>query len=443
VIRSAFLLAVVVMLIAAARSFLPEEASQTSLVGSGAALAFGFVLLAALQTGTLVSGLRLPRLTGYLLCGFIAGPSVLGYVTERMVTDLKLVNNVAIGLIALSAGGELNFKRLRPRFRAILSVGGVCIVVAIALITAACFALSRFLPFMDGMDAFHRAIVSLTMGTVLAALSPTVTLALLNETGSDGPISETILGIVVFADLAIIFAFAAVNALANGVFGAAGGEAVTSTGAATELVIHIFGSLVVGSVLGAFIALYIKKVNQRLALFVFGICFLSAEAGTRLHLDPLLMCLAAGLFVENLTDIKGAELIHDIEAASMPVFAVFFAVAGAGLHWSIFKAVAGTAIVLAIVRAFALLVAARVGMRLGAVPEGHRKTIPWGLLSQSGIAIGLSILVEKHFAGWGKGASACLFGAVMLNEMIGPVLFRNALMRSGEAGRKEAVAGAH
>jgi Kef-type K+ transport system membrane component KefB len=437
-IRSTFLLAIVVTLIAAARSFLPDE---SPLIGSGAALAFGFVLLAALQTGTIVSAVKMPRLTGYLLCGFIAGPSVLNFVTERMVTDLKLVNNVAIGLIALSAGGELNFKRLRPRLRAILSVGGVCIVIAIGLLTVAIFALSRFLPFMAEMDGYHRVVVSLTMATVLAALSPTVTLALLNETGAEGPISETILGIVVLADLAIIFTFAAVNALANSAFGALEGASVG--GVARDLLIHIFGSLATGAVLGVIIALYLKKLNARVALFIFGVCFLSAEAGVRLNLDPLLMCLSAGLFLENLTEVKGAELIHDIEAASMPVFAVFFAVAGAGLHWAIFRKVAVIAFALSGVRAVALLVGARFGMAMGNVPAEQRKTIPYGLLSQSGIAIGLAVLVEKHFPGWGAGASACLLGAVMVNELVGPVLFKNALEKSGEAGKKAAVAGAH
>ncbi len=435
-IRAVFLLAMVVVLIAAARSFLPEE---TSLVGSGAALAFGFVLLAALQSGTIFAGFRLPRLTGYLVCGFVVGPSVLNFVTERMVNDLKLVNGVAIGLIALSAGGELNFRRLRPRIRAIVSIGSISLVLAVGIITAAIFALSRFLPFMSGMDAFHRGVVALTMGVVLSALSPTVALALIGETGAAGPISETILGVVVMADLAIVLSFAGVNALANSVFGAvdAGGNAVN------ELMIHIFGSMGVGIVIGILLTIYLKKVNQRVALFVFGVCFLCAEAGTHLHLDPLLMCLSAGLFLENLTDIEGAKLVHDIESASMPVFAVFFAVAGAGLHWSVFKKVAAIACVLALVRAAAMIVGARVGMAIGRVPENQRSTIPYGMLSQSGIAIGLSVLVAKHFAGWGEGASACLLGAVMINEMIGPVLFRGALLRSGEAGKKEAIVGAH
>ena len=438
-IRAVFLLVVVVLLIAAARSFLPEETSQQT-VGSGAALAFGFVLLAALQTGTIFSGVRLPRLTGYLACGFIAGPSVLNFVTDDMVNDLKLVNGVAIGLIALSAGGELNFKRLRGRFRAILSIATVSVGAAILLISAAVFALSAFLPFMDGMSMLQRGVIALTMGVVLGALSPTVTLALISETGASGPICETLLGVVVVADLAIVFAFAGVNALANSVFGSVGGG---DTGGVPELMVHIFGSILAGALVGVVFTVYLKKVNQRIALFVFGVCFLCAEAGTRLHLDPLLICLTAGLFLENLTDIEGSKLIHEIESASMPVFAVFFAVAGAGLHWNLFKSVAPLAVALALVRATAMFLGSKLGMAIGAVPQNQRKTIPFGLLSQSGVAIGLCVLLAKHFAGWGERASTCLLGAVMINEMIGPILFRNALLRSEEAGKRPAVAGNH
>jgi Kef-type K+ transport system membrane component KefB len=433
-LRAIFLLTIVVVLIAAARSFLPEE---TSLVGSGAALAFGFVLLAALQSGTIFGSLRMPRLTGYLTCGFIVGPSVLNFVTERMVSDLKLVNGVAIGLIALSAGGELNFKRLRPRIRAILSIGAVTLLTSVAVLSTTLFFASRFLPFMTDMNLTQRIVASLTMGVVFSCLSPTVTLALISETGSSGPICETVLGIVVMADLVVVFSFAGVNALASSTF---------NTGAASgvsELMIHIFGSIGVGCVLGLVFTLYLKKVAQRVALFVFGVCFLCAEAGTRLHLDPLLMCLTAGLFLENLTDIQGDQLIHDIESASMPVFAVFFAVAGAGLHWKVFKTVWVAAIILAIIRGIAMNIGARLGMAIGRVPAYQRKTIPFAMLSQSGITLGLCILLGKHFPGWGEGAGAMLLGAVMINEMLGPILFRGALLRSDEAGKRDAVVAPH
>jgi Kef-type K+ transport system membrane component KefB len=334
-------------------------------------------LLAALQSGTIFGGLRLPRLTGYLLCGFLAGPSVANLVTERMLADLKLVNGVAIGLIALTAGGELNFRKLRGKLGAIVSTGGGVLLTAMIAITAVVFVLSPFLGFMGQLSVAQRAVVALTMGVVFSALSPTVTLALISETGSAGPISDMALGIVVVGDLVIVFAFAAVNALASGTFG--GSEA----GGLGALLFHIFGSVGAGVVLAIVLLLFLRYVNRRVALFVFGICFLCAEAGTRVHLDPLLTCLTAGLFLENLTDVQGR------------------------------------------------------------VPPDQRKWLHFAFYSQSGVAIGLAVLIKQRFEGWGEGASACLLGGVMINEMIGPVLFKTALARSGEVGRRAAQVVAH
>jgi Kef-type K+ transport system membrane component KefB len=434
VIRAAILLAMVVMLVAAARSFLPQE---TSLVGSGATLAFGFVLLAALQSGTLFHGLRLPRLTGYLVCGFLAGPSITNLVTERMLGDLKLVNGVAIGLIALSAGGELSFRRIRGRLLAILATGGGALVAATVVITVALLAASPLLGFIAEMPWDQRAVVALTMGVVFSALSPTVTLALISETGAAGPISEMSLGIVVVGDLVIVVAFAAVNALASATFGH------EDAGGMTALLWHLFGSIGGGVLFALVLFVYLKLVNVRVPLFVFGMCFLCAEAGTRLHLDPLLVCLTAGLFLENLTDIEGDKLVHEIQPAAMPTFAVFFAVAGAGLHWDVFKLVAPIAVGLALVRAAALFGGGRLGMAASGLPPAERKWLHFAFYSQSGVAIGLAILLKDRFAGWGEPASACLLGGIMVNEMVGPLLFKTALARSGEAGQRAAQAVAH
>jgi Kef-type K+ transport system membrane component KefB len=427
VIRAAFLLALVVMLVAAARSFLPEE---TSLVGSGATLAFGFVLLAALQSGTLFSGLRLPRLTGYLVCGFIAGPSITNLVTERMLGDLRLVNGVAIGLIALSAGGELSFRRIRGRLGAILATGGGALLTAVVVITLAVLAASPLLGFLGAMPWSQRAVVALTMGVVFSALSPTVTLALISESGAAGPISEMSLGIVVVGDLVIVLAFAAVHALASSTFGQA------DAGGLSALLWHLFGSIGAGVLFAVVVLVYLKLVNLRVPLFVFGMCFLCAEAGTRLDLDPLLVCLTAGLFLENVTDVQGDKLVHEIQPAAMPTFAVFFAVAGAGLHWAVFQLVAPIAVGLALVRAAALYGGGRLGMALGRVPPAERRWLHFAFYSQSGVAIGLAILLRERFAGWGEPASACILGGVMINEMVGPLLFKTALAQSGEAGRR-------
>lgn len=428
--RSVFLLAVTIMLIASARSFLPNE---SSLVGSGAALAVGFALIAALQAGTIFSGLRLPRLTGYLVLGFVAGPSIFGWLTERMLLDLKLVNNVAIGLIALAAGAELNLKRLRPRFRAILAVTAVALPFTMLLTGGFLFAIQYFpatrglLAFMTDMTWSEKAAAILVMSVVLASLSPMVNIALLAESGAKGPYSQMALGIVIVADIIILFAFAGSNAIAGRTFGSGGGSDLQG------LLVHIFGSMLLGLVLGLVLLLYLKFIHRRVALFVFAMCFTCAEAGSKLHLDPLLACLTAGIFLENLTDLEGSKLVKDMEPARLPVFAVFFAVAGASLHWSAFRQVAVVALVLAALRAIALYLGARIGARIGKVPEAHRGYIASCMYPQSGISIGLCVLVARQFPTWGKPASAALFGAVMLAELFGPSALRRAILAVGEA----------
>ena len=110
----------------AVRSFAP--AAEGRFHGPGVILAAGFVLLAAFFVGRLFAGIGLPRLTGYLAAGIIAGPSVLDLVNEGMLGDLKLVNGVAVALIALGAGAEINLRALRPMAKTLTATTFIAIL---------------------------------------------------------------------------------------------------------------------------------------------------------------------------------------------------------------------------------------------------------------------------------------------------------------------------
>ena len=454
-IRAFSLLGIVALLMWAARSYTgdpspadAESATATAeYVGAAGALAFGFLLLAAIQTGNIFSALKLPRLTGYIVIGFVCGQYVLGFLTKPMVESLKLVNGVAIGIIALSAGAELNFRRLRSRVRAIALTTVVSLIVAVVGIAVVMMAASPLIPFFKDMTIGERAVVALTLGVTFAALSPTVILALIDEAGAAGPISDTSLGIVVVNNLMIVLAFAGVKALADATFGASGGGFL-------QIAFQIFGSIIAGLAVGLALLFYVKMINRGIALFVVAVCFLCAEVGQRLelfglvlHVDPMIICLTAGMFLENVTDIGGKKLIQEIQPGAMPVFAVFFAVVGAELDWPKLQGAIPIAITLAAARGLALYVGGMFGMKLGGVAPEERKHLHFCLYSQSGIAISLAILLENHFNApgreWGKGAAPALFGGIILNEIVGPVLFKAALAKSGEAGKREAVAGGH
>src|SRR5262245_48019147 len=103
-------------LMQAARSFAP------TLGAGGAELAFGYLLLTAYFAGKISNRLGFPKLTGYLAAGIVTGPFVLGLVTNAMTGSLKVVNGVAVCIIALGAGSELNLKAVRPVMKTLRAI---------------------------------------------------------------------------------------------------------------------------------------------------------------------------------------------------------------------------------------------------------------------------------------------------------------------------------
>jgi len=429
-IRSALIVLTVVVLMASARTFVPTSISE--LASPGVLLAFGFLVIAAVHVGNLFAALRLPRITGYLLTGLACGPDVGHLVSSSMLDSLTPIGGVAVGLIALSAGSELNFRRMQPRLRTVTVTGLLAVPLTAAVTASLTLVLAPRLPFLAGMSLSERLVVAGTLGVVFASLSPSVALALLSETGSDGPVSETVLGVVVLADLAIIVLFAVAHALAAGVFhiGAPSGNLVRG------ILIEVFGSMVVGIAVSATLALYVRRVRTKIALFVLAICFVAAEVGARLHLDVLIICLTAGLLLENVWKVHGESLREELAPAVLPVFSVFFAMAGARLHVRDLRSVGALALLFVIVRGLTLFAAGRGGASLARADASVWRWMPYGLLPQAGISVGLAVLVARHFPTWGGGARALILSVVTVNELVGPVLLRWALVRSGEAGRR-------
>jgi Kef-type K+ transport system membrane component KefB len=432
-IRAAILLAMVYALALSARSFLPAGMEG----GGGAILAFGFVLLAAIQTGHIFHALRLPHLTGFLLCGVVfgpEGPEFLRLLTPSMVHDLAVIKRVAIGLIALLAGCELNLQALRPRLKVVGTIAAFGLLFAGVLVWTFLFFLLPELTWSAGMTTGQRAVVALVGANVLIALSPAVVIGIVSETRSAGPVTEMALSLVVLADLVVVLTFSLTDSVAHAVF-----PVVGAAGGAASLAAHILGSLAVGAVLGAVMALFIARVGRKVGLFVFGVLFVIAEAGGQWHLDPLLVGLAAGLFLENVSAVSGHLVVHETESASLPTFAVFFATVGAEIHLRAFADVALWAVAAALLRALGQYAGLRVAVWRYKLEPSLWQRLYLGMLPQAGVAIALAILVATKFGAWGEQLAVLLFGTIVVNELIGPVLWRGALIRAGEVGRRESA----
>jgi Kef-type K+ transport system membrane component KefB len=428
---SIFLVLVLTGLMRALATFNTDEKSS-----AGVSLTLGYLLLSAYFIGGLFKRVGLPRLTGYIATGVVVGPSVLGLVGGPMLESTRIVNGVAVALIALTAGSELEYRAMRPLFRSIREISLYGVLGTALLLAGAVYFARGLLPFMQQLSQLQAIAMALVLGVVMVAQSPAVVVALRDEMEAEGPLASTVLGVVVIADLVVILLFALTSSLAKAVLG--GGLDMLET--ARTLAWELLGSLVAGAVIGYLLGLYLRKVQGGAGLFVFQLAFIIAEVGQRLHFDPLLVALAAGIFVRNLTSV-GDELHRHIEAPALPVYILFFAGAGANLHLDVLWVVGAPAVLFVLVRAVGLLAGSALGARIADAPPVVRRFAGFGLLPQAGLALALSMLFAKTFPEFGAEAAALTLGVVAINELIAPALYRYALVRSGEAGRQPRALG--
>ncbi len=412
----------------AARSFTPDSAVGGG--ASGTVLACGYLLLSAFFVGGLFSKIGLPKLTGYIVIGVLVGPKVLALVTTPMAANLQIFNGTAIALIALTAGVELDIRAMKPLLKSITWLIVLAIFGTVGLLSMAAYLCRNLLPFMHHLTTVQTAAVSLVLGVTMVAQSPAVVVALRAEMEADGPLSRTVLGVVVMSDLVVILLFAVVSSLTKTLFGN-NADALHTAG---MLAWEILGSIGAGILVGWVLAFYLRYVKGGAALFVVTAAFVVAEVGQRIDLDPLIVMLAAGMLIRNFTQ-SGERLHHEIEVSSLPVYVVFFAVTGATIHIEELRVVGIAALIFVGTRAAGFLSLGWLASKIAGADDAVRKYVGMGLMPQAGLALALALLFGKTFPHFGAEASALVLGGVAINEMVAPVLYRYALVRSGEAGK--------
>jgi Kef-type K+ transport system membrane component KefB len=198
----------------------------------------------------------------------------------------------------------------------------------------------------------------------------------------------------------------------------------------------IFGSAGIGCFTGMMLGLFIRKVEGGHALFATMMCIVIAEVSVPLHLDPLIVMLAAGLYLENVSDADAHKLIDGFEAASLPVYLVFFALAGVTLDIDGVVSLIIPVTVICLVRAAVFWAGCRVAARRTDADDTIARFAWLGLVPQAGLALALAVIIGRTYPSFGPQAEGLIIGVVAVNQLIPPILLRLALLRSGEAGKR-------
>jgi len=417
-------LGVISMFLYVATRAAPESGGSVGTIAS-----LGYILLAGTLVSELVAVVRLPHVTGYLLAGIVAGPHVAALIDERSVANLTTVNTLALSLIALEGGAHLRTSTLRQGWKSLSWATLFQSVFVLVCTTIVFLALRPYIPFARTLGGTAALGTALLWGTIAVTRSPSATLGILAETRASGPVMTSTLSLVMTSDVVVVVLLATVMVFARPMIDPTATFSLHDLG---DLGHELLGSVALGTTLGIVLAAYTRFVRTQLLLVFLALGFGMSALVAYVRFDSLLAFMVAGFVVQNLSR-QGEVFIQAIEETGSIVFVIFFATAGAHLDLGLLRRLWPVALTLAVTRAVITWLASRAAGRFaGDTPMVKR----WGwagLVSQAGLALGVAALIERAFPQLGSGFRALATATVALNEMVGPVLFKVALDRSGES----------
>jgi len=408
-----------------------------------ATLALGFLTLAAYVAGTIAQRRRLPRIVGYLVAGLAAGPAWLGLVRADELAALAPISHGALSLIAFAVGSELTADVLRgDRRRVVARIVGGAMAIPFAAVTLVVLTVSPWFP-LTAHQPFRDALaVALALGALATVSSPTLTWAVINDLDARGPLSRTTLDVTVVQDLVAVPLLIVIVALALPI----ASDGAVTPGVATETLLLLGGSIVAGAALGLAAGQYLRVIRGPLAWVLVILAFIAAQAVRLLGLDAVLLALAAGCALRNTAPEHSERVRAELKRCAIPVYVVFFALAGSNLQLGVLADMWPWALLLAGLRVAGLwggLRWARGGAGAGRDPAVGADWVNYGwlaLISQGGLAVTLAAVLRRAFPEWNVSLEALLVAMIGVHQLAGPICFHWVLRRTGEVTQ---VGGAH
>ena len=384
----------------------------------------GLILLVALAAGHLVQYVRLPEVTGYLFVGVIIGPSAADIITHENLEALELLSEVALGLILFSIGTIVDastFKR----------IGGLVATVTAAEAFGACILVAGVMLLLGTPLA-----VALLLGVVAMETAPATTLMVVREYHARGPLTDALLALLAFNNVLVLITFSVVAAFLTLLVG----QTISPYASIHALLWNTLASVALGALVGLVLDLWANRVSEsgEMAILAIGAVLLTVGGARALGVSPLLATLAVGATIAN-TAGPTEPLVTELRRSDPPVFAAFFVLAGAELPLAMLPQIGIAGLAYVAMRSVGKVSGAFVALRSLTTSPMLQRHLGWCLLSSSSLAIGLTIQIRNQFPQFAEQVAAVVLAAVIVFEIVGPILARTALVRAGETSAPETI----
>ena len=406
------------------------------------ALLIGFVIVtvASGRIALVFTKIKLPFITGFLFTGILCGPYFLDLIPEASRTKLTFINDMALAFIAFAAGSELYLRELRSRIDSIKwnTVGQL--VSTVILGSTAVYFLAGVIPFMSGMNVGEKLAISLLAATIFVASSPASAIAVINELRAKGPFTQTVLGTTVLKDFIVIILFAVCLSLAQTLTNGQEFNFISILIILGEVSVSLVIGRYLGNVIAFALSFKIKTEYKAVAIIFIGyaVYYLSHQIrvvaldiiGKEIILEPLLICITGSLYVTNYTKFR-PEFLKILNDSGTIVYAAFFTLTGASLSVDILIGVWPAAVIFFFIRLISLVGGSYFGGFVAKDPL-HFAHVGWmPYITQAGVSLGLATVIANEFS-WGPDFSTIIIAIIVINQIVGPPLFKWSLGKVGE-----------
>jgi len=402
-------------------------------------LIIGIIIFAGFIIGEIVSKIKLPKITGYILAGILLNPSLFHIIPINFIEHTSVITNIALSFITFSVGGTLLYSRIKKLGKGIISI---TIFEAEFSFLAVFLGLLAITPFLIGMaGATSMAILiplCLLLGSLASPTDPSATLAVSHEYKAKGDVSSTIMGVAAFDDAMGIVNYSLAIAIGS-IFILNQNFNIIST--LTSPLFTIFGAILLGILFGFLfngITLIFKKETEG-GFIVIILCLLLLCYGlaTLIGVDELLATMVMGAVVVNFNPLRN-KIFKILERYTEElIFVLFFTLSGMHLNFSVLTTSLLLIVFFVIFRIIGKICGTMIGATLAKSSQDIKKYVAGGLIPQGGIVIGLALLIKQNstFDILSDIIISVIIGATIIHEFIGPIIAKITLAKAGEIKR--------
>ena len=382
-------------------------------------LCLGIVLVGALVAERIISYLKIPAITSYILLGILLGPYALNVTGGGLIASSELLSNIVLGFIAFHIGKNFSVEHFKRIGKAVLSVSISVTVATLICVTVGIYYVAH--------QPFH---IALLFGAISTATAPATTMMVIRQYKARGMFTDVLLGTVAIDDAWGIMIFSVSLAIAQvlqvGQFSEWIIMAVTIKAAAKIFLSVILGSIM--AIIASRISGYLKR-REDVLTFILGAILINTGVALYFHMSPLLSNMFFGAMLVNIekTSFKFFESVNSVD---WPLYVMFYVLAGANLDIGLLGSLGLIGSVYIISRIIGRIVGAYAGAVIAGTEQSIRRYMGLALMAQAGVAIGLAMMAKASLPHTGGAILNTIIATTVVYEIFGPIAARYALLKA-------------